>query len=131
MIKRIKGLVANYSDLKRFKALPPKDRELVVYAEGPGDWPHRERTMPTRYWLTLGLLVLVHNPAAGQPRQDSLGDPLPAGAVARLGTLRMQHRGLALNGAAFSPDGKTITSTANSRSPLRFWDAITGKPSQC
>jgi len=45
VIKRLKGLVANYSDLKRFKALPPKDRELVVYAEGPGDWPHYEAVL--------------------------------------------------------------------------------------
>jgi WD40 repeat protein len=54
------------------------------------------------------LLTLTPPPAHGQPapRLDAQGDPLPAGAVARLGSTRFRHRGNAL--AGMSADGKTL-----------------------
>ena len=55
---------------------------------------------------------------------DRYGDPLPAGAVARLGTVRFNH-GDGLNSLYFTPDGKTIISEG--RGSLRRWDAATGK----
>jgi RNA polymerase sigma factor (sigma-70 family) len=71
-------------------------------------------------------------PAAGAPpaprapaaRTDRHGDPLPEGAVARLGTVRFNH-GDMLNALYFAPDGKTIISQGSGS--VRLWDAATGK----
>src|SRR5438045_3142586 len=79
-----------------------------------------------RTWgVALALLPLLAAGAAAQPRLDALGDPLPPGAVARLGTTRLRHEGLV--GAAFHPNGKTLVSTAYGTTPLLFWDAATGR----
>jgi WD40 repeat protein len=62
------------------------------------------------------------------PRTDDYGDPLPPGAVARLGTMRMRHvaRNAVGGGCvAFSPDGKTVVSGGDVG--LRAWDVATGK----
>jgi WD40 repeat protein len=57
-----------------------------------------------------------------------LGDPLPDGALARLGTKRLQHEHTTqLIGAAFSPDGKTIASLSWPGDDLRLWATATGK----
>jgi WD40 repeat protein len=57
-------------------------------------------------------------------RLDGLGDPLPEGALLRLGTVRFRHpRGIF--GIALSPDGTTVA-TAGSES-IRLWAATTGK----
>jgi RNA polymerase sigma factor (sigma-70 family) len=65
-------------------------------------------------------------PAPNQvaPRADRFGDPLPDGAVARLGTVRFNH-GDSLNGLYFTPDGQTIISEGGGF--LHLWDAATGK----
>jgi WD40 repeat protein len=73
-------------------------------------------------------------------RVDSYGDPLPPGAVARLGTLRLWH-GATVVRVALSPDGKILaTGGAHERSPfdssleepadgrVRLWDTASGKP---
>jgi WD40 repeat protein len=55
---------------------------------------------------------------------DRYGDPLPKGAVARLGTMRWRHAGMA-TALAFSPDGKLLASVCSEE--LLLWDAGTGK----
>lgn len=64
--------------------------------------------------------VQIERPA----RTDLYGDPLPEGAVARLGTLRFNH-GQGLDNVLFSPDGTSILSSG--RGHLRRWDIATGK----
>ncbi len=61
----------------------------------------------------------------GNPRRvDALGDPLPAGAVVRLGTERFRHEGEATS-LAYSPDGK-ILAAQTGRGDIILWDARTG-----
>jgi WD40 repeat protein len=61
---------------------------------------------------------------AKQPKgMDLQGDPLPAGAIARLGTVRLR---IDASCVAFSPDGKMVVSGGDDG--LRVWDAATGAP---
>ncbi len=67
-------------------------------------------------------------PASGQaPRTDLYGDPLPDGAVARLGTLRLRHPSRDLAGVAIVPDGKLIVTIGEESLTVCVWDAATGK----
>jgi RNA polymerase sigma factor (sigma-70 family) len=62
-------------------------------------------------------------------RTDALGDPLPPGAVARLGTLRFQS-GMWPTHIAATPDGKKLISFGYNLSlaqHLTVWDAATGR----
>src|SRR5258708_32846754 len=58
-----------------------------------------------------------------QPRLDLYGDPLPDGAVARMGSvqLRQDYR----DGWAIHTDGKTLLVASSDRS-VRFWNLETG-----
>jgi RNA polymerase sigma factor (sigma-70 family) len=58
-----------------------------------------------------------------QPRMDVHGDPLPPGALARLGTLRQRAADSHL---AVSADGKDII-TVGGAMTVRVWDAATGQ----
>src|SRR5262249_33527985 len=64
---------------------------------------------------------------AGEPRPaavDHLGDPLPEGALARMGTTRLRHRPLRTLTTATPADGKLLASCGDE---IRLWDAATGK----
>jgi RNA polymerase sigma factor (sigma-70 family) len=69
---------------------------------------------------------LVPHPSSLIPTgTDLLGDPLPAGAVTRLGTARGRHAER-LSALALSPDGKLLATRAGD-DRVRLWEAATGK----
>jgi WD40 repeat protein len=74
---------------------------------------------------TLALLLLAPAALAAPPvRTDAQGDPLPDGALARLGTLRFRdgnHIGI----VAVSPDGKTLA--VGGQQGIRILELATGK----
>lgn len=61
---------------------------------------------------------------ANQVRSDFYGDPLPEGAIARLGTTRLRH-GHGASWMQFTPDGKSLISHGNDG--VRVWKADTGE----
>jgi RNA polymerase sigma factor (sigma-70 family) len=69
-------------------------------------------------------------PAEDRPvRTDAHGDPLPEGAIRRIGTLRFRHGGGNVSSLLVSPDGKTLISTTVNGSRMVFaWELATGKP---
>jgi WD40 repeat protein len=81
------------------------------------------------------LLLAVSLAAAGADRRESItakptrldryGDPLPADALARMGSTRFRH-GSWVYRVLFSRDGKTIISAGADRM-IRFWEASSGK----
>jgi WD40 repeat protein len=58
------------------------------------------------------------------PRTDRYGDPLPKGAIGRIGTIRLLHGGWVTK-VVFSPDGKILAGIGSDA--VRLWDATTGK----
>jgi RNA polymerase sigma factor (sigma-70 family) len=70
---------------------------------------------------------------AGEPRRaeakperkDRQGDPLPQGAITRLGTVRMRHAEL-VRSVVFTRDSKTAIA-GDIRGNLVFWDVATGR----
>ncbi|HEX3147971.1 MAG TPA: WD40 repeat domain-containing protein [Gemmataceae bacterium] len=74
--------------------------------------------------LTLIPLLVLASPLAAEPPTDQHGDPLPKGAVARLGTVR--YRVGTVGPVALSPDGKTLA--VEGSHGITFWDVDTGRP---
>jgi WD40 repeat protein len=85
-----------------------------------------------RITIVLGLLALCPlgyiGPAEPPARTDLYGDPLPEGAIARLGTLRLCQGGRQPAIMAYSPDGRWLAACSfDQNSPIRIWDTATGK----
>jgi WD40 repeat protein len=59
-------------------------------------------------------------------RLDLHGDPLPEGAVARLGTVRFRHPG-AVHAVAFSQDGKLLAASSDDLIRVVIWERATGR----
>jgi WD40 repeat protein len=64
--------------------------------------------------------------AAAAADGDMYGDPLPDGAIARLGTVRFRGRDGSVNGLRFSADGQTLL-TVSGDATLRLWETTTGR----
>jgi hypothetical protein len=90
--------------------------------------------------VAVALAVASHSAGAfGADRIDVFGDVLPAGALARAGTIRQSSErpvGFKLpssvRGAVFSPDNKLLATRGEPGDPsarrrIRIWDAATGK----
>jgi WD40 repeat protein len=87
-----------------------------------------------RSFITAVFLASLAFPASGRAQEDgapksgrldALGDPLPKGAITRIGTTRLGNQGQVV-GLAFSPDGKQVASE-NGAGIVRLWDIATGK----
>jgi WD40 repeat protein len=84
-------------------------------------------------------IVLWVTTAQAQSAVDALGDPLPPGAVARLGTARLKHfyppsvtntnlpPHASVTTLTFAPDGKRFASGTGPGGMVRLWDTATGK----
>jgi WD40 repeat protein len=74
-------------------------------------------------WATWFALLCASAPPAAV-KTDAYGDPLPEGAVARLGTT--DRRMMPPSEYTFIADGKTLV-TLNSGLTVQFWDVATGR----
>jgi WD40 repeat protein len=62
---------------------------------------------------------------APKPRLDADGEPLPDGALVRVGTRRLHQTSAATN-VVFAPDGKSLASSGK-EGLVRLWETATGK----
>jgi WD40 repeat protein len=112
--------------VKARKRFPSRDREGAV------GWPASSQSRLGRLVLcTLLILALGGSPRIApaaeetiRPHVDRYGDPLPDGAIARLGTLRFRESWMA-HSLAISPDGRTLAS--GTVRGIELWDAATGR----
>jgi WD40 repeat protein len=79
-------------------------------------------------FLAAPLLLPAEKEARPVPRPDLHGDPLPADALMRLGTVRLRH-GIHVSAVAFARAKKLLASTSNDGT-IRLWDTTTGKEQQ-
>ncbi|HEY7159539.1 MAG TPA: WD40 repeat domain-containing protein [Gemmataceae bacterium] len=75
-------------------------------------------------FLRLSLVLLAAGGLGAEPARDRFDDPLPKGAIARLGSSSLRSEFM-VSKVAFSPDGKILA--AAGAGGIAFWDPITGK----
>src|SRR5262249_3441268 len=80
------------------------------------DAPARETTQPKE-------AEMDQAPAAEPEKADAPADPLPAGAVLRLGATRLRH-GTSVSQLVLSPDGTKVAAYGGGH--LSLWDTRTG-----
>src|SRR5262249_16241738 len=107
----------------RKRAIPPHPLDQLLRVR-------EVRMTATRLLAACLLLALTHAhfiraepPSAST---DQYGDPLPEGAIVRLGTMRFRHSGV--RSVFWSEDDRRLISTSASisKEPFRVWDADTG-----
>jgi WD40 repeat protein len=86
---------------------------------------HLSRFLPVLFAFAIFLAAcddtVKPSPSLNQkPTTDLCGDPLPPGAIARMGTVRLRHENY-VTSVAFSPDGKTLAS-GNANTTILIWD---------
>jgi WD40 repeat protein len=83
-----------------------------------------------RTWLARTLVLVgfgwTEAAVVAAAGQDLHGDPLPEGAVARLGSVRFRSPDGEVSGLHFSGDGKTLL-TVGGNAALRVWETSTGR----
>ncbi len=101
----------------------------------PASEPMRTRLIVMGLLIALAAFSLVRPELAARPtraaqpatiKNDLHGDPLPPGALARLGTVRFRP-GESIERLAFAPDGKTLAGWGGSGT-LSLFNAATGEP---
>ena len=75
--------------------------------------------------LAVLLTSAIGNAADRKLKVDRFGDPLPAGAVHRLGTTRFRHFGDAMS-IEYSADGKFLAASSKAGSVF-IWESSTGR----
>jgi WD40 repeat protein len=98
--------------------------------------------MTARQLLLLSLAVLcliapannaaaqTKQPAPAETRLDLYGDPLPPGALVRMGTLQFRHGIVTSSPLVFSADGKRLISASAGDQTVRVFEVATGKQLQ-
>jgi WD40 repeat protein len=87
----------------------------------------RQAALAAAVLMTLfcaGRPSIAQPPTGSQAAAAIHGDPLPAGAVARFGTVRFRH-GTAVSSLSVSPDGKLVVSSGGGH--VCAWDIPSGK----
>jgi WD40 repeat protein len=97
-------------------------KALPLFTLRGGSLMFRCRLLLAFFAFSLTLVAVAEQP---EPAKDANGDPLPVGAIARLGTTRWRHEGL-ISFAAFLPDGKSVISVAGDMT-IRVWEFPSGK----
>src|SRR5439155_22596112 len=73
----------------------------------------------------LGVALLTDAGPSQTAGKDQSGDPLPDGALARVGTTRWRHGGVVIL-ASMLPDGQTVVTVSADRT-VRLWEFPSGK----
>src|SRR6266849_1182212 len=90
------------------------------------------RSLPMCYRLAVALILSLGYSASAEGeklvRMDLYGDPLPDGAIARMGTIRLNN-GTGSASLIFSPDGKTLVSGSDwgGSGKVYLWEVGTGR----
>jgi RNA polymerase sigma factor (sigma-70 family) len=98
---------------------------FVLAAVGLLGWGWSMLSVPAAAVATDAAPLVIPQTKGPPVLKDGFGDPLPQGAVVRLGTVRWRHGG-PVYFLALPADGKTAVSAANDRF-VRVWDRATGK----